>query len=49
MCGPVLLPGKASQLNLWSGRSDLWHRLIKTLEGGDGYDRLMITYMIMYS
>ena len=34
MCGPVLLPGKASQLNLWSGRSDLWHRLIKTLKGG---------------
>ena len=34
MCGPELLPGKASQLNLWSGRSDLWHRLIKTLKGG---------------
>ena len=42
MCGPELLPGKASQLNLWSGRPDLWHRLIKTLEGGHGYDRLMI-------
>ena len=45
MCGPELLPGKASQLNLWSGRSDLWHRLIKTL-AMTGYWSLMILYMI---